>query len=311
MTFAENKNRTKKLRNILYELSSNLLDGFQDDRFDTLISEFIEIYSDGYRHMYSDLCDIVTEISEKPESFTLEYLTLNLSVLADYSSSSEDTIPCANSISKLFDHVCLEVQRTNKQTAQEAIIQKQSEQINSMRGLIEHMSLVQSGISAEADSTKKNLDRLEKQMKRASSKLKRTQTDIIAVLSIFSAIVLTFSGGLSYISSALSSINEAPFFKSVFFMLVCGFVVFNTIVVLMYITGRMIDVNIFAHLEGEHGVKLSRYVFLVNVSIVIIAAVDILAWILIYYHNPDLYEILNSYVAASTEHNITQTNFNT
>ena len=308
MNFAENKNRTKKLRNILYELSSNLLDGFQDDRFDTLISEFIEIYSDGYRHMYSDLCDIVTEISEKPESFTLEYLTLNLSVFVDYSSSSEDTIPCANSISKLFDHVCLEVQRTNKHTAQEAIIQKQNEQINSMRGLIEHMSLVQSGISAEADSTKKNLDRLEKQMKRASSKLKRSQTDIIAVLSIFSAIVLTFSGRLSYISSALSSVNTAPFFKSVFFILVCGFVMFNTIIVLMYITGRMIDVNIFSHLDGEYGVKLSRYVHIFNLTVLILAVLDVTLWLILFYNFPNAFQTINS-IANQPSLNATQNNF--
>lgn len=310
MTAEEKKRRTNELEHLLSDLSSVIFEGTSGEGYAQYLARFIGVYSDGYRHMYHNLCDIVTDISQRPEC-SLDFLTDNLSMIVDQQSACPEPIPCFDSVIKLFDHVCLEVQRTNKQTAQEAIIQKQSEQINSMRGLIEHMSLVQSGISAEADSTKKNLDRLEKQMKRASSKLKRTQTDIIAVLSIFSAIVLTFSGGLSYISSALSSINEAPFFKSVFFMLVCGFVVFNTIVVLMYITGRMIDVNIFAHLEGEHGVKLSRYVFLVNVSIVIIAAVDILAWILIYYHNPDLYEILNSYVAASTEHNITQTNFNT
>lgn len=310
MKISEKIRITENLKKLLIELSDYLIDDSNIDALSDITSRLSEIYKDGYRHLYSDLCDVVDEISVDESEHDIDCLIYNLFVIIDFASSNEEC-NCAVHIEKLYDHICLEAKRATARLADSAMISAQREQINNLSEQIQHLTSIQTETEKNTKKTAEHTSILEKQIKRASSKLKRTQTDIIAVLSIFSAIVLTFSGGLSYISSALSSVNNAPLFKSVLFILVCGFVMFNTVVVLMYITGRMIDVNIFAHLDGEHGVKLSRYVFWVNLSIVIIAAVDIIAWIFVYYHNPDLYEILNSYFATSAEHNITQTNFNT
>ncbi len=297
MKISEKIRITENLKKLLIELSDYLIDDSNNEALTEITSRLSDIYKDGYRHLYSDLCDVVDEISVDESEHDIDCLIYNLFVIIDFASNNEE-FSCAVHIEKLYDHICLEAKRAMARSADSAMISAQREQINNLSEQIQHLTSIQTETEKNTKKSAEHTSILEKQIKRASSKLKRTQTDIIAVLSIFSAIVLTFSGGLSYISSALSAINEAPFFKSVFFMLVCGFVVFNTIVVLMYITGRMIDINIFAHLEGEHSVKLSRYVHIFNFTVLALAVLDIALWLVLYYRFPDAFQILNSIVTS-------------
>lgn len=85
----------------------------------------------------------------------------------------------------------------------------------------------------------------------ATDKLKGMQGETVAIISIFSAIILAFSGGLSYLSSAISAVHNSPITKLILTVLVCGFILFNTVFILLYVVARMVDKNIFLNCNNE------------------------------------------------------------
>ena len=127
---------------------------------------------------------------------------------------------------------------------------------------------------------KKHYTELEEQLDKAKRSVTSIHIDTIAVLSIFSAIVLAFSGGLGYIGSVLSGVGEASFFKLAFFVLLCGFIIINTIYIMLSIVEKI--VNRHTGTEGaEHSnsmKKVNLCVIWINIVIVVLLCIDIIAW---------------------------------
>ena len=106
----------------------------------------------------------------------------------------------------------------------------------------------------------------------------------------------SFSGSLSFIGNALNGMSNTSFFKAVFFILLCGMVVFNLIFLMMYIVGKITGRNIYARCESEDcscdpsgkpkckGItrikKRLPYIFWMNISLLILMALDIVMWCL-------------------------------
>ncbi len=57
---------------------------------------------------------------------------------------------------------------------------------------------------------------------------------------------------MSLIGNALSNVEKAPFFKSIFFIALCGFIVLNLIFLMMYIVGKITGRNIYARCKTEY-----------------------------------------------------------
>ena len=126
-------------------------------------------------------------------------------------------------------------------------------------------------------------------MKNATKKLNLVQTELIAVLSIFSAIVVTFSGSMSFIGGALQGMEKAPFAKSIFFISLCGFVLFNLVYLMMYLVAKITERNIYARCKTPDcsckstccGINKVRkrlpYVFWTNVALLIILFISFCA----------------------------------
>jgi len=79
----------------------------------------------------------------------------------------------------------------------------------------------------------------------ATKKVKNMQQETVLIISIFAAIVLAVTGGLSYLSIALQGMSTTPFLKSAFFVLLCGFVIFNAVYVLMYMASKIAGRSIY------------------------------------------------------------------
>ena len=223
-----------ELRQILYDLSEKVL---TNEQLIEVSNHLETVYKGEYRHSYSSLFSTIEEISDSPE-YSMENLLQNLEGLKSVSSKQKFSAKVKKSIYKFYDHVMLEVLRLIHYEQMERNMQAMKNHIATDKALIEQYS-------QELKTTKNQLDQAKKDLDKARKDTKNFQAEIIGIISIFSAITLAFSGGLSYLSSAISAVHNSPILKLVVMILICGFVLFNTIFILLYVVARIIDKDIF------------------------------------------------------------------
>lgn len=270
---------SRRRQNILKELVLEMANcSFEDDEIRKTAIRLKELYTSNFRHNYSEFFPLILEIAKDDNTYNLDYLAENLEVLRayvenDYVSGGKEFTGLYLPLTKLSDHLNLEIGRYNYYSINEQKI----------RDLEKRNETMQSELR---NSTQELID--------AKKHVSSMQTELIAVLSIFAAIVLTFSGSLSFIGNALSGMNDTPVFKSVLFILLCGLIVFNAVFVMMYIVAKITGRSIYAHCKSENCTcgkngqpkcsgltrvrKRMPYIFWLNAVLLIFLIVDIVLW---------------------------------
>lgn len=234
MLSEQTREREAALVNLLKELSNGAIDECQCE---AIAERFKNIYSGGFRHRYSVFHPLLQEIMacSDAEQGVSEFLTYNLNVISAYienkyinNGQSEDT-KIYRPIYKLCDHINLEMARINEQRSQESRLQDLYSQIREAQTKLER---------AKTDAEK------------ARKKVNKAQTDILAILSIFAAVILAFMGGMTFLGGAMSSISETRVYKFVIACCICGFIIFNTIFLLLYIVSKIIEKPIYARCKS-------------------------------------------------------------
>ena len=263
--------------NILIELMSQNVSEPQDIL--AFIRTLQEIYTDQekFRHSYSSISGKIIDLNSTGDA-AISNITQNLRSVIDEIESdpsttySEEFIVCIN---KLFDHISLEETRLNM--LYEAYDKKV--------------------IQAEETSkeSKKQYDIARDLSKNVTADLDKIKTEMITVLSIFAAIVLAFMGGISFSSSTLEGMANSSMYKVVFIATICGMVVFNTVIILMYLISKITGKSIYANCESENCTcnngapkcnsfnrvrKRLPYIYVMNTMMLGILALDILAWMI-------------------------------
>lgn len=291
MLIDESRRRQAELVGILKDMAITCMD---DSAVRSVVIKFKAIYTDGFRHNYSEIFPLIIEFSKSDNKYNLDYLSNNLQsardlVEQDYVAGEKEFKGLYRPLLKLSDHLNLEIGRYNYYSISEQRVMD-FEQRNQQ-------------LQLDLDDTTKKLDEASSRLTEAEEKLGSVQTELISVLSIFAAIVLTFSGSMSLFGNALTGMQNTRFFKAVFFVLLCGFVVFNTIFLMMYLVGKITGRNIYARCKSKDctcgtngspkcmGVTRIRkrlpYVFWLNAAIIILMVIDIFIW---YFDN--LYNII-------------------
>lgn len=273
----ESVRRQEELKKLLFEMSSVCM---TEAEIREKVIKLKSLYSDGFRHNYSIFFPLIVDIAETQEGYDLDYLSNNLEdsralVERDYVAGEKEFKGLYKSLSKLSDHINLEIARYMHYSVNEQKV-LDLEKMNS--------------------DLQEKLVQATKELSNAKQKVERVQTELVTVLSIFAAIVFTFSGSLSFLGQALTGMADAPFFKSVFFVLLCGIIVFNTIFVMLYIVGKITGRSIYTNCNKNHcnctdeekkccsGIrrfsKKLPYVFWVNILWLFLLAVDMIFWIL-------------------------------
>ncbi len=274
MLIEEAQRRQQELHKNLLEMSKKILDE-KELRKKAII--FKSLYTEGFRHTYSEFFPLIVKVSKEG---TLEFLSNNLQELRnlvekDYVDGEKEFEGLYKPLLKLTDHINLEIARYSYYCTSEEKVK----------------DLEKSTVELQQD-----LKNATEELKVAEKKVSTMQTELIAVLSIFAAIVLAFSGSITFIGNVFSNLNIAPFFKTTFFVLLCGFIVFNTIFVLMYIVSKITGRNIYARCNSldctckEGKVPKCRsvtrlrkrlpYVFWTNVILLSLMLIDLVAWVL-------------------------------
>lgn len=277
MLIEESQRRQAVLKKYLFEMASSCMD---DTAIRSMAIKLKALYTDNFRHNYSEFFPLIVEISKDENEYNLDYLSTNLEesralVERDYVSGEKEFKGLYMPLSKLSDHINLEIGRYNYYSKSE----------QQVKDLEKRNQTLQAELKDATD-----------ELKSAKKTVSTMQTELISVLSIFAAIVLAFSGSLSFIGNALNGMSNTSFFKATFFVVLCGIVVFNLIFLMMYIVGKLTGRNIYARCESENcscgengkpkcnGIKRIQkrlpYIFWVNLILLVMMVLDIVAWCL-------------------------------
>lgn len=232
--------KQRDLEELLYNFARETL---SQENVEKAVGVLHKIYDGGFRHNYSDFFAIVDNVFNcTGNQFSIEFLQENLENIKTYiSESDKKDSQEGKAILKLYDHINLEILRLLSSSA----IQKKLElQIQDAKQKLIEATKASELWKQEFDKQKQVLESTKSQLEESKQKLAHVQGETVAIISIFTAVTLAFTGGLSYISSAITAIKDTPFFKVMLIVLLCGWIIFNTIYVLLYVVSRMLGKTI-------------------------------------------------------------------
>lgn len=282
MLIDESRRRQSELIKLLNEMALTCMD---DTAIRNVVIKFKALYTDGFRHNYSEFFSLIVEFSKDDNEYSLDYLSNNLQaardlVELDFVAGEKEFKGLYKPLLKLSDHLNMEIGRYSYYSISEQQV-KDLEKRNQ-------------ALQTELKETTEKLVTATAQLGEAEKKIGSVQTDMISVLSIFAAIVLTFSGSISLLGNALIGMQETRVFKAVFFVLLCGFVFCNIIFLMMYLIGKLTGRNIYAYCKSKDctcgpdgspkckGITRIRkrlpYVFWLNLTIILLMIVDVVVW---------------------------------
>ena len=277
MLIEESRRRQGELKKYLIEMSLTCM---EESEIRKMAIKYKSLYSDGFRHNYSEFFPFIVDIAKNESGYSIDYLSNNLEALRtlveqDYVNGEKEFKGLYRPLSKLSDHINLEIGRYSYYSTSEQKVMD---------------------LEKRNQSLQNELKTSTQELKDARESVSSVQTELIAVLSIFAAIVLTFSGSMSLMGNAFSSIVSVSGIKSVFFVLLCGFVVCNIIFLMMYIVGKITRRSIYAKCQskectcGENNTpkcsgitrirKRLPYIFWLNITFLILMVVDVAIWYL-------------------------------
>ncbi len=295
-----NTEKCEKLKEVLLSISSS------QTYFETqgvLIKTFKsleEIYWQGkecdqYRHLYSDLFVIITQIDRSSE-YDNEILSQNLLIICKYyraknKDKNGDTIDITKSLFKLYDHVNLDIARLNYSKASnfmqheeinDVAIRLQDTESNIHNKINDAISSVKAEYQNEVKkATQKINTDINKQLRRVSDETSKMRAEYISILGIFASIVLSFVGGLTFSTSVLSNIHKASIYRTVILTSLIG-------MVLIFVLWLMMD-----FIKSIHGQSKRRYSYILipeGVLIaIIICTICLFRWD--YFHQEQKYSI--------------------
>ena len=239
------------------EYLSNLIDQLKDPSFgkdENKISDWIDklnlIYANEFRHSYSDIytkLQTIFDECEKSSSYdakdalgeNLNVMMQKISELANESPNDANLKNTYKGFKKFADHIRLEIGRYDSMRRHINSIKPSEECVSSklsQEGLAnEEIQKLKDGFQSTqliAMQAKLQLDGLD-------GKLESNKISSITALTIFSAVILAFSGGITFEASVFQAINQSSPYRLVFLIALTGFVLTNTIFILIYLVGKL------------------------------------------------------------------------
>lgn len=267
----------EEFRSILFSLAVLDYSIADDDARSKIYYRLEQLYyapdkAQSYRHFYSDIFIVLTQIQQGDKDGSIAVLGENLRVIRmEYQAINKDDagnlIDIHDCLKKLYDHVSLDIARISYSDAGDRKLgQKQSiaairADVNEIKTLVESTKAsVQSteelveqtkrqtdeakkqvSITKESvDTTKKHVDELVTQVTDQVEKVENAQKEYIAILGIFSSVVLTFTAGIAFSTSVLQNIHQSSIYRTVFVSLIIGIVLVNVLYGLFYYVDRLV-----------------------------------------------------------------------
>lgn len=275
MDFDNEVNKRELFRNILFELSLDILSSKEQDSIIRRLEALYYVSSDKprFRHFYSDIFSVLTSIQkEEPLKHSIDILGLNLGQIHKcytprHHDSANNLIDISENINKLFDHVNLELahlrylESADREIASRTEIDDVKAKSNALSTKIDKLTAeneklvlqatdVQSKsnalsnqideLTAEKEKLSTQTKELEQKLKESSDKAQSAQKEYIAILGIFAAVALTFTGGLAFSTSVLQNLHLSSVYRISIAALIIGLVLIDSLYGLFFCLNHII-----------------------------------------------------------------------
>ena len=226
--------RNDAFRSALKTLSTPDNEGALDDEgIDSFVHFFETLYGDSeYRHMYSEVCEVMfgyLETENDPdEESPAQALSLanNIEIIAGAFRCQAADSAAAKGVAKLKDHIQLEQTR----------IKYMVRQNKWQRSSFEEMKKTHEEAEKALGELKKQIENAEQH---SCETLDAAKRDYVTILGIFASIVIAFTAGSAYTSSVLANINAVGVYRLGFVVLLIGLVLLNLISLLLFFVSKI------------------------------------------------------------------------
>lgn len=225
----------------------------EQNNIDGWVSKLNKVYSNEYRHTYSDIFFKIQQImsdtlsnNNASDTEVLEVLGENLNVLGnridELAAQNSDDANYKNTVSgykKFSDHIRLEIGRYNfiKSRFTGTVADGNSGKATDKHSAIDTERILK--LERAVDATRPIVAQAQKQLDSLDEKLESNKISSITTLTIFSAVILAFSGGITFESGIFQGMVASTSYRLVFTIALSGFILFNTIFALLYLVGKM------------------------------------------------------------------------
>lgn len=285
--------KDKRLKQLIIELAHDYK--LNDDKFQKYVKEFTDIYTDDYRHEYSDITRVLFSIEKDEER---DFLPQKIKDIRDKMKDGN----AKKSVGKLWDHINLEnirstelgrvsknandeIRRISKSANDDLInFEKKVEDIN------QENTIAQEGIKGDIGVIQDDINKFNKKMESA-------QISYVSILGIFSSITFALFGGLNILAqifSKITNLKDHDVFLGI--MVIGGFVVFsifNLLNILLYSIGRIVDKDLISTRckdvckKDKCDCKLNKKIFkkyphiaITNISIIVFVIIFLVAYLI-------------------------------
>ena len=230
--------KRQELHDIISELSSNKVKEEKD--LLPYINRLDSLYKDKYRHFYSDIFACIRNNTQEKNVEKNVILAENISYIYKYIEKNDYTDHLRKSVTKLYDHVSLELARLKHADIK---LEKSTQQVY------------------------EDLDNIKKEAKLVRNKISKLQTEYTVILGIFSAIVITFVAGLVFTSSVLANIEKSSIYRLILCLWIIGFVLVNVLNHLFCFIYNLIKKDIHQLLLN---IKILNVIFILGMILILL-----------------------------------------
>lgn len=199
-----------------------------EDGIESFICFFEKLYGGPvhFRHLYSDVCNVMYGFLETAESLDEGIpprslaLASNMEIIDRTISERSGFEETAKSVRKINDHIQLELIRLEYMLIQNEWQRK--------------TLVAATDASKKADEATKEFQKtIEKSKTESKALLEESKREYITILGIFAAIVIAFTAGSAFSASVLQNIDKASIYRLCMVVVLIGFFLFNLITILL------------------------------------------------------------------------------
>lgn len=227
-----------ELLNILYKLSSSDKVLNNEEQIEIYTNKLKEIYSNGFRHRYSDIYVALNTI-RKQNPHRLPILSNNIYMLyEDCIFREKNNKDFIKSVSKLHDHVNLDIARLDE--FQE--------------------------LARELQQNKTQVEEILPKLEDSKEDLRQVKNEYVGILGIFASIVITFTTTISFSRSILENMHEVSIYRLMLSIFSLGWI--STVIIytlLKFVYQTLVSGNRKTNIDGTESENIQK-VYLVDIS---------------------------------------------
>jgi hypothetical protein len=231
-SLSEIPNNNEKLNKFIIRLSKTPVPEFDNnDEKEKALIELKEIYSDKFRHLYSEIFNCMIKFErDVDEGSNLYNLHTNIKILNDYlmeRSDLEEFKSLRDKVFKLHDHISLEYSRIAYWISNYKIIENQLEDIKK-----------------KIKTVKEDSNKVLSDVNKAQKEAENLKTSQVTVLGVFISILVGLIGQVYIIGQSFSNIVNAEISSLLLLVVFSAFCTLTILMLLLFVVGKFIDKDI-------------------------------------------------------------------